>query len=273
MTRSHLRIFVCSLAERAPQLWAGLAVFALIYGCCNNAHELFIGLLLAITQSYPESSNLVLVRQCMEQPQREMLWQEFIRRFHGHLRAWALQALRTYQQKQIAHYREALDDVVQEVYVRLVQHDCHALRAFKGETEEALFGYLRVITRHVALNRVRENSAKKRPYVTESLDANFNERQHDGRSRHQSTPTAAQASNEELGLLELQDQINHLLDKVLHGPQKYRDKMLFQLCYFDGFTAEEIAEMPAINMNPHAVEVAINRVRHRLSKYSKQLKV
>lgn len=263
MIRSRLRTFDWPFPAHARRAWLGLALIALAWCWQENAW-----LLLAIAHNYPELSNLVLLRQCVEHPERETLWQEFMRRFHEHLRAWALQASRSYQQKQILHYREGVDDVVQEVYLRLVQNNCHALRAFKGETEEALFGYLRVITHHVALNRVRENRAKKRPHVTESLDADFHKGQ-EGRSAHKHAEAIA---DEPLGLLELQDQLTYWLDKVLHGPQKCRDKMLFQLFYFDGLSAEQIARMPAINMNAHAVEVAVNRVCHRLAKYAKEFK-
>lgn len=217
-----------------------------------------------------EMSNVMLVRQCAKHTEREELWQEFLRRFLEHLRRWALQALRRYDQKEIAHYREAVNDLVQEVCLRLVQNDCHALHEFRGSTDDALNGYLRVITQHVALNRVREGRAQKRPQLTRSLDQDRDEGSGDFTAAVQ-RKLITHSDNERARLRDLQEQINYYLDVVLRGPQKHRDKLLFQLYHFDGLSAEEIAAVPGIGMKPHAVEVAVNRVCHRLTKHARQI--
>lgn len=271
MTHSRRRMYVANCVALVRRYaWALFFLGVVWYGCAGHA-TFPSWILFAITQAYPEFSNLVLVRQCAQYPEREALWQEFMRRFQEHLRAWALQALGTYDSKQTVHYREAVDDVVQDVYLKLLQNACQALRAFKGETEDALFGYLRVITHHVALNRLRKSRAQKRPQITSSLDDDRASGTDDSAFRIH-PKFIAQTTDDDNLLSELQEQINYCLNAVLRGPRKQRDKMLFQLRYFEGLSAEEIAKLPGLNMRPHAIEVAINRVCHRLAKYAKQLK-
>ncbi len=257
----------CALGGRFP---LPLLLLVLVWFGCDAPAAVFAGLLPAITQTFAELSNLKLLQLCAQHPERAGLWQEFTRRFQAQLRAWALQALRTFEQKEIAHYREAVDDVVQDVYLRLVQYDCHALHAFKGNTDDEWFGYLRTITHNVALNRIRQNTAQKRPRLTHSLDEGFD----DAAEGHASRPHpkfVAQATDEATQVYELHEHINYYLDAVLRGPQKHRDKMLFQLCYFEGLSLEEIEKTPGLNLSRHALEVAINRVCHRLAKHAKQL--
>ncbi len=247
----------------------------LFLACAWFANEVFApilaSLLPVLTEPLPKMSTLKLAQYCARNSEAGFAWEEFIGRIQGQLRTWALQALRTFRQKEIAHFREAVDDIVQEVYVRLVQNDCQALHAFKGNTEDALFGYLKRITHNVALNRARQNAAQKRPRLAHSLDEEF-ENQSDNRSPHFPPKFVAQALDEETHIYELQDHINHYLEVVLRGPQKHRDKMLFQLFYYDGLAIEELAKLPGLNLSHHAIEVAINRVCHRLAKHLNQLK-
>lgn len=230
----------------------------------------FASLLPVLMESVAEMRTLKLVRFCAHNSDATPAWDELIRRIQEQLRTWAVQALRMFHQKEIAHFREAVADVVQEVYVRLVQNDCQALQAFKGSTEDEFFGYLKRITHNVALNRARQNAAQKRPRLTHSLDEEL-ENHSDGRAAHFPPKFVAQALAEETHIYELQEHINHYLDVVLRGPQKHRDKMLFQLFYYDGLTIEELAKLPGLNLRPHAIEVAINRVCHRLAKHLKQI--
>ena len=78
-------------------------------------------LLPVLTEPLAEMSTVKLALQCACNPDAPAFWQEFIARVQRPLRLWALQALRTFQQKEIAHYREAVDDIVQEVYSALVR--------------------------------------------------------------------------------------------------------------------------------------------------------
>lgn len=251
--------------------WRGVFVLFSMAACTNAGPDLFcIWMVFATVGACAELSHVILVRQCAKHPERAELWQEFQRRFLAPLRGWALQALRRYDPKEIAHYREAVDDLVQEVCVRLVQNDFFALREFRGNTEEALFAYLRIITQRMALNRLREIRAQKRPQLARSLDEDLDDGS-DGSSTHAHHKINAPSEDEHERLHDLQEQINYYLDLVLRGPRKHRDKLLFQLYHFDGVSAEEIANLPGIHMKPHAVEVAVNRVCHRLSKYARQI--
>lgn len=228
------------------------------------------GLLPVMAQVCHEWSPLKLLQECAQHPQDEARWAEFKRRFHEHLRGWALQALRRFEQKEIAHYREAVEDMVQNVYVRLVQNQAQALRAVKGRTDEEIFGYLRTITQHVVLNHLRRNAAQKRPRLAYSLDEETAEG-HESRGARAHPKFVAQALDEAAHLFELRECLDYYLDALLRGPKKHRDIMLFQLHYYDGLSIEELAEFPGLKLSRHTIEVALNRVRHRLAQYAKHL--
>lgn len=238
----------------------------------NEALSLgFASLLPVLIEPLAEMSTVKLAFQCARNPNAAAVWQEFIARVQGQLRQWALQALRTFQQKEIAHYREAVDDIVQEVYVRLVQNDCQGLRAFNGKSEDELFGYLKRIAHNVALNRMRQNAAQKRPRLAHSLDE-LTDSPSESHSHRSQPRFVAQALDEEIRIYELHEHLNHYLDVVLRGPQKHRDKMLFQLFHYEGLTIEELEKLPGLSLSRHAIEVAINRVSRRLAKHIKQIK-
>ena len=249
-----------------------LFLFFIATYCFNDALSFGLASLLPVlTEPLAEMSTVKLALQCACNPDAPAFWQEFIARVQRPLRLWALQALRTFQQKEIAHYREAVDDIVQEVYIRLVKNDCQGLHAFNGNSEDELFGYLKRITHNVALNQMRQNAAQKRPRLAHSLDE-LTDNPSEGHSHRSQPRFVAHALDEEIRIYELHEHLNHYLDVVLRGPQKHRDKMLFQLFHYEGLTIEELEKLPGLSLSHHAIEVAINRVSRRLAKHIKQIK-
>ncbi|MDZ7269261.1 MAG: sigma-70 family RNA polymerase sigma factor [candidate division KSB1 bacterium] len=242
-----------------------LCVFVIIILCCKP-DAVWMVIYLGMALLFTDGSDLDLVRRCANDPHNPVLWREFTRRYEGAIRQSILRTLQQQNRQYAARLPATVDDIVQDVYLRLLQHNGRAFQMFKGFTEAAWFRYLRVIARHLTLNHLRNNSAGKRPPINFSLDAGSDfdcERQLQGRKSGEHELT----TDEKIRMLELHDQINHSLDLALRGPNKSRDKLLFQLHYFDGLSVEQIASFPGIAMTAHAVEVALSRVRQRLAHF------
>lgn len=212
-----------------------------------------------------------LIRRCASSPGDGVLWQEFVRRFDDFLRLSAIKLLGISGHPGMRKWLEIVEDIVQEVYVRLLKDQCKALNEFRGKKEEAIFPYLYSITGRVISNYFRARRAQKRSPVEKSLDETIYGDNGDYQLGTAILPGSLQMSEAELGLAELQDEINCLLDQILRGSNKSRDKLIFQLFYYDNLTSEEIAQIPGIELNPHGVEVVLSRIRRRLAKFAGRL--
>lgn len=253
-------------AEAVSYLHLLLCILVIVILCWTPAvagMAIFLGMALLFT----DSCDLDLVRRCAHDPHNETLWHEFKRRYEGAIRHSVVRTLQRHNQYRAGESSTVVDDIVQDIYLRLLQHNCRAFKVFKGTTEVSWFWYLRVIATHITLNHLRNKNAAKRPRIERSLDASSDfdrERKlHQGRNHGDPLLT----TDEEIRMMELYDQINYCLDLALRGPNKARDKLLFQLHFFDGLSAEEIATNRGIGMKAHAVEVAISRIRQRLAHF------
>jgi len=215
-------------------------------------------------------SHSELIQRCIELPSDQVAWQEFVRRFDEHIRITILTILRSYGKSFTPHHRDTVEDIAQAVYTRLLENRCHALRAFKGRSNENFLSYLRVMAHHVAINFFKSLSIKNQAgFVQKSSDKDAKIGENFAsqiKSRHDSF------DDEAIQLFELQEHLNHLLDLVLRGANKPRDKKIFQLHYYDGLTTEEIAQFPGVDLSPHGIEVSLSRTSRRLSEFAKKNK-
>ena len=107
-------------------------------------------------------------------PADEVAWQEFVRRYHETIR---LNVIKTFNRKA----REESDrkpqfpddmvaDLVQAVYMRLVEDHNRALERFEGQYANSIYQYLAMISINVVRDYFREMRAQKRPKISFSLD-------------------------------------------------------------------------------------------------------
>lgn len=144
----------------------------------------------------------------------------------------------------------AIDDIVQEVFLKLCEHERRILRDFEPRGEDSFFGLLRIVTASVTNDYFRRQYSTKRggKVVTMPLL--------DG----DSSP-AAQAGAEP-SVMQQSALLGQLDRKLLSAPKIVgaRDRALFWLYYRQGFTAEEISRLPAAGLTAKGVESALRRV-------------
>lgn len=149
-----------------------------------------------------------------------------------------------------------IDNIVQEVFLKLCEGQRRILRDFKPRGEDSFLGLLRIVSVSVANDYFRRQYSAKRggKVVTMALD--------DGPS---STMAAGpdQSAGTEKALL-----FSELDRKLRSAPGVIgeRDRAMFWLYYLQGLTAEEIAGLPATGLSAKGVESALRRVTMWLRK-------
>ena len=197
-------------------------------------------------------TNTQLVKICAQEPGNRDAWTEFCHRFDRQI--WLI-TFRECKNKIDRHSRNQFDqivqDLVQDVYCRLVENNCKALRNYVGQSENAIYVYLSRIAQNVVNNYVIKMSAQKRPKIDRSLTELVEN--HGDKHMHLSSQTVIDEPDEELQAEELIEEIENILDDCLTGPDKYRNKLIFKLFFFDGFSANDIAKNFGFRLSPKRV--------------------
>ncbi len=203
-----------------------------------------------------------LVDRCCQHDARA--GEEFVHRYNGVVSGYVVRAVRMIGLR-TPNERETMCDLVQEVYARLLLHDCRVLKAWRGETEESLRAYLAKITHTMTVDKARREAAKKRKGIHVSIDATEPET---GRSIADELPASPATSPDQLMAERLaSEKLQAQLAEVLSGPNAARDARIFELHVLEGRTASEIASMPEFDMQVSTVESVIRRTRERLKNH------
>jgi len=207
-----------------------------------------------------------LLTRCLQRPPDEDAWREFVQRYHGAIRTSVAKTFHVRASQETdrrAQFPEDLiEDLVQVVYVRLVEEGNRALDRFEGEHENSIFQYLGIISINVVRDHFREAKAQKRPKISFSLDelletAGEGGMLKDAVSGIDGSWTGA-ASN-----LTMED-LEGALKRSVSRRHRDRDALIFKLRYFDGLTLEEIKKALALDISPIGIGSILNRIIHRL---------
>lgn len=174
-------------------------------------------------------------------------WEEFLRRCTP---LASIMAVRVSRMWSVAPTASAVDDIVQEVFLKLCEQERRILREFEPRGEDSFLGLLRTVAASVANDYFRRIHSLKRggAVVTMPILAEDVELPMDGGR------PAARMMRETL--------LAQLDSKLRSAPEKIgeRDRALFWLYYLQGYTAEEIARMTATGLSAKGVESVLHRV-------------
>src|SRR5579863_3173992 len=174
-------------------------------------------------------------------------WEEFLRRTTPLATVVAARVARLWS---IAPTAALIDDILQEVYLKLCEQDRRILRDFEPRGQDSFLGLLRIVAASSANDYFRRLRSAKRggKVVTTQLDA----------EPVSGTPNG---SGESAGLHKsvLLSQLDGRL-RAANGAVSERDRSLFWLYYGQGFTADEIAALPGVELSAKGVESALRRV-------------
>lgn len=201
---------------------------------------------------YSSLSNEELVRECVRTSRAA--WDEFIRRFNPLISSVVVRLLPTSK-----FAKEQTDDIVQDIYLKLCADNYRLLRTFRWTHPNALFGFLKVMTRNAVHDYLRA-AAFGRKSAAYKIDP--------GDTAEPPEPPSTQTIERAVLLREIDDALN----KVAPGEGRARDRMVFWLYYRQGLTARNIAAIPGMELAESGVESILGRlvsaVRQELSRSS-----
>lgn len=177
----------------------------------------------------------------------EAEWREFLRRITPLTSTVVGRVVRVWTN---AHSAPPVDDIVQEVFLKLCEQERRILREFEPRGEDSFLALLRVVAVSVANDYFRNLHSQKRggKAMTAALEADY-------------VPSPAAGHGEPSGLYKTV--LFSELDRKLRnapGVVSERDRRIFWLYYRQGFTAEQIASLPAVGLTTKGVESAVRRV-------------
>ena len=208
-----------------------------------------------------------LLKRCQQRPPDEDAWREFVRRYHGAIRASVAKTFHsraTQETERRAQFPDDLiEDLVQVVYVRLVEEGNRALDRFEGQHENSIFQYLGIIAMNVVRDHFREAKAQKRPKISYSLDelvenAGDGGLLKDGAKSINGLITTGGASSFSL------EDLESALKRSVSRRHRDRDALIFKLRYFDGLTLEEIKRTLSLEISPIGIGSILNRIIQKL---------
>jgi RNA polymerase sigma-70 factor (ECF subfamily) len=174
-------------------------------------------------------------------------WAEFLGRCAPVAALVAVRVARVWQGNTTAC---VVDDIVQEVFLKLCEHERRILREFKPRGEDSFLALLRVIAASVANDYFRRQRSEKRggKVVTMVLD-----------EESSSVVFVASEKDSAVQRAVLFSELDHKL-RLAPGSTAERDRTIFWLYYLQGLTADEIAGLPASGLSAKGVESALRRI-------------
>jgi RNA polymerase sigma-70 factor (ECF subfamily) len=145
-----------------------------------------------------------------------------------------------------------IEDLIQDVYVRLCCDDFRILRESRGTSPASIFSLVQAVTVTTILDSAAKSIAVKRG----------------GDIRIQSIDSSLQVGsfidpNHRLMI----DKVDLCLRTMGSQPQNVRDRRIFWLYHRQGFSAKDIASLPGIGLSVKGVESAIHRLGQEVRRY------
>lgn len=215
---------------------------------------------------YSKLSNTALIHICGHDPKNRSAWAEFYTRFNDHIRLAVYRECKNkIHRNRDVQFSQIVQDMVQDVYMKLVSNKAKALKDFKGTNKNSIYLYLGVIAKNTVLNYVIQSTAQKRPPIEKSLDdplySNTAKNQLVIRDRlhpHDSN------IDEQIMFKDLEDEIMKIIDEGFHRRRKERNKIIFKLYFYEGFTVEDIATQFGYRLSVNRARNLIRDIRNLL---------
>lgn len=184
-------------------------------------------------------------------------WEDLVRRLAPHLRA---RVRRAFWAAGVLPDPEQVDDLLQEVYCRLLSRGGRSLRLFRGAGEEELAAYLGRIAERTVADHLRTSRALKRgrgrllafgPCAGEEAVA----RAVDPRGTPEDLLLAAERHRH----------FRAVCRRLLPGPTAARDTRVLELALLGGWSSREIARALGGRLAPSSIDSLVCRLRRRLA--------
>jgi len=207
-----------------------------------------------------------LLTQCLRRPPNEEAWREFVCRYHAAIRAAVAKTfhIRASQEtdRRAQFPEDLIEDLVQAVYLRLVEEGNRALDRFEGQHENSIFQYLAIIAVNVVRDHFREAKAQKRPKLSFSLDELLENTGEGGVLKDAVSRIDGSAADQSSSVT--MEDLEAALKRSVSRRHHDRDALIFKLRYYEGLTLEEIKRALALDISPIGIGSILNRINNKL---------
>jgi RNA polymerase sigma factor (sigma-70 family) len=211
-----------------------------------------------------------LVERLLHAGPEDSLWVEFVARFQGRIR---LALARTFQAEaernpglDSGSAQEAVHDLSQEVFVKLLESNRRALSRFRGRSEHSFYTYLHTIAVNLVRDHFKMLRAQKTPKASASISNLVQEELgSEGPSYDQALVSDGPGPERFLASQELRDRIGATIERVSpKASTAARDRMVFRLYFIEGLTVGEIAAIRSVGLSESGVDKRVRRIREAL---------
>ena len=189
-----------------------------------------------------------LVLECIHTGGAEA-WLEFTHRYNPVIAGTVHRRARRWSEHSLA----TCEDLVQEVYLKLVEDDCRVLRGMEQSIDsEKYFAYLKVVAANLVEDHYKGRNAQKRGA---------------GQAAESLTDLEPVLKSEAFGGVKEMDweiQMQEIDACLVATKVSQEERQMFWLYYLQGFTALAIAALPVMKLNVKGVESALKRVSARV---------
>jgi RNA polymerase sigma factor (sigma-70 family) len=217
-------------------------------------------------------SNRELVDRLVGAAPEDACWREFVARFQSRIRLAVLRCFQTETRRNpgldTGSPHEAVVDLTQEVFVKLLESERRALSRFRGKSEHSIYTYLNAIAVNLVRDHFKRLRAQKTPKATASLHDTVPvhpDDEADGPSYEQALISDGPGPERFVASQELRERMAAAVaDSSPQGATAPRDRLVFRLYFIEGLTVGEIARIPSIGLSASGIEKCIRRIREAL---------
>lgn len=211
-------------------------------------------------------SNPALIKKCAESLENQGAWLEFIRRFDRHIK---LSVLRVYRLLSInllngEIVREDIRDLVQEVYIRLVQNDRKALKTFKPKYDDAIYGFISIICTSVVKDFFKKFYSLKRKVNIESIDERPAIIQNDKLVTKSLSSFIRVNPEKRVIAKDLLQKAKSYYNSINSTKEDKRNELIFQLYFIHGLSIKDISRIKGLNISHSNANIIIWRMKRRI---------
>jgi RNA polymerase sigma factor (sigma-70 family) len=187
-------------------------------------------------------------------------WGAVVRRHDNRLRS---RVRRVLSRMSLRAFPELVEELMQEVYCRLLESGAERLRRCRGGTEPELISFMGIIAERVVLDHMRLASASKRRGRTTIRLGRLGRR-----SRRAVQRLADPRPNPEEDVLR-RERRRLLLDECRRlrglGPGR-RNVWVMRMAVFEGYSSREISAAAGGHLTPRRIDNLVHRIRRRLAR-------
>jgi len=205
---------------------------------------------------------LVLIERCLVKGNKgAAAWRDFRKCYDPLVRLYLSRQLFSrsyaYRTKQI---NDVIQDLCQEVYMKLLLDDAAALCHFRGATEKSFRCFLNTICTNTTINFLRAK------HTNRSRRANLEIQSEPDEENVLVFAPSTNETEEYLDAIFLIEEAVAILRKKYKSRDMERDIAIFKLFYFEKLTSNELVELNEFGLKKSGIETLVSRMKKILQK-------